>query len=590
MYSFIISAQVPQTKLKDILEFKVDTIRHCIAGWLGASSTRGILSGIEYDKLKNGNNIIFFTPPTGKNIKSECSIATAFLMPVIETAQVMEASLLCKNQGFDTVQVIFSSFNTYGDLLAKDTLKVQNRSDWHESTTIVHIKNVSYVHLTLEVKGNVSNVDKKLWIDKMQLKVCGKCLFEYPLCNLENNYVLDTTRIVKLSFSNSSAFKKIQMLSAKKIVALGESLHGSATLEESAIQIMKHRVLYCNCKLILLESPLEKILSINRFVLGDENFELDSIANNLDLSLYSENILDFIVWLREYNKNVQRKVYLLGMDASSTDPFLFATELFDYFYRINKTNMNASIKKFLWLILTDSNTAMGPILSSLKNDTDFKNNNDALEVKIIEHCWDDWIKVPDYKNVDASRDSIMYSNVRFMTDLLCNSSETVTLYSHLEHSCYDKTHTITNYPQMSYGSLLKKDFGDDYCTIGLFAYQGEVLSIPNKQQMRSLKTKANFIKYILEPIQSNSLEHLLYKSNLDYLYASVSLLPYTQLYIRCVTNAKQFVNIIHPMHYMDGIVFVKESEAIHVIHENISIPTKYQNAIKRFERYQSLVE
>lgn len=408
--------------------------------------------------------------------------------------------------------------------------------------------------------------------------------------NLENYNIPDTSKIVKLSFSDFSSYKQIQMLNNKKIVALGESLHGSATIERSAIQLMKHRVIYNNCKLILLESPLERMLSVNRFVLGDERFILDSIANNLELSLYSEDFLDFIVWLREYNKNTQRKVRILGMDSPSTNPFLFATEMFDYFYCINKENMDASIKKFLFSILTDSRTAMGPLLLSLKNEVNFKNNNDSLEIRLIEHCWNEMLKVHDYRNMSASRDSIMYSNVVFFTDMLCSSSETVTLYSHLEHACYDKTHSINNFPRMSYGSLLKRKLGDDYYTIGMFTYKGRVLSIPSIKQVQTLKAKANFIEHILGPVRSNSLEYLFCKSNLDYLYAPVNVLPNTQLYTRLVTNDKQFLNIVHPVHYMGGIIYVKESEAMRAIHENITIPAKYQNVIKRFERYLSLVE
>lgn len=596
LYSSIVSAQIPQTGLKDILEFKIDSTRHKIAGWFISSSVGNVRSGIARDSLKKGKDIIFFASSGVRGVRgeredreeSECSMSTGFLLPDVGNSHSMEASFLCKNQGYDTIRIIFTGFDTYGNIISTDTLETGKTSDWCESTQTIKIKNVSYMHLNLGVKGNASDTDKIVWIYRIRLKVDGRDLTEYPFPDWKRDYIPDIDGLVKLSFDNSFAYKQIPLLATKKIVALGESLHGSGTLEESAIQIMKHRVLYNNCRLILLELPLEKVLSINRYVLGDERFELDSITKNLDFCLYSENLLDFIVWLRKYNQNAHRKVLFLGIDAPSTTMLAFETHLFEYFYHMNKNRMNDSIKEFLRLILTDSRTAMGPVFSSLKNDVDFKKNMDPLEVEVIENCWNNWLKVPDYNSMFVARDSIMYSNVKFMTNLLCDSSETVTIYSHLEHACYDKTHTLNNYPRNSYGSLLKNDFGDNYSTIGLIAYQGEVLSLPNKKQIKATRSKLNFYKQAISPIQSNSLEHLLHKSNFDYLYTPVAILPNTQLYIRMVTNAKQFVNLIHPRHFMDGVIYVRESESMHPFRGDISISEKYEDLIKRFQRYETL--
>lgn len=583
-----LTAQIRQPTLKEILEFEVDSTRQKMTGWLTASFTEKIRTRVENDTLRSGKSALMLNFPPTKKDKSAYCMATGFLMPITHTSHDMQASFICKNQGFDTVQLIFTGYNTDGNRVSIDTLEIGKTADWHEATTTVRIGDVSYMHLALELSGNVANIEKTLWLNKIQLNIDGIDLTDYAPRNLEKEYAPDINKITKLSFENPTTYQQIELLANKKIVTLGESLHGSETLKESAVQIMKHRILYNNCKLVLLEIPLEKTLSINRFVQGDDRFELDTIAKILELSFYSHELLDFMVWLREYNGSTAHKVYLLGMDAPSTEFYSFTTELFDYFYRTNKERMNDSIKKFLKLIIADCRKAMGPVLASLKEDVDFKSNSDSLEIKIIEHWWNDWLKVSVDDEIDVVRDSIMYSSAKFMTNLLCAPSETATLHSHLEHGCYDKTHTISHYPRMSYGSLLKKEFGDDYCTLGLFAYQGEVLAIPSEQQIR--QRDSNFVTCVLGTAPSNGLEHLLSKFGSDYFYIPVTSLPNTQLYVRVGTNAKQLVNIIHPSHYMDGVIYVKESKAMHVIHEDLSLDAKYQSVMKRFNEYESLVK
>ena len=59
-----------------------------------------------------------------------------------------------------------------------------------------------------------------------------------------------------------------------------------------------------------MELPLEKMLYVNRFVQGDSAFYIDSIRPYFDQSLYSEEWVDFFVWLKEYNAKMKNKVRL----------------------------------------------------------------------------------------------------------------------------------------------------------------------------------------------------------------------------------------------------------------------------------------
>lgn len=258
-----LSAQLLQVALKDILEFKVDTTCRKLVGWLSATDIRKMQTMVESDTLKKGKSIPVFRFPAAENGKSACCIVAGFLMPDIYSLHDMKASFTCKNQGFDTVQLIFTGYNSDGNKVSIDTLKTERTDNWHESTITLHTGKVSFMHLALEMEDSAPNIDKALWIDKILLKTNEIDLAEYPPRNLDKEYIPDVNEITKLSFENPVAYKQIEVLATKKMVALGESLHGSGTLEESVIQIMKHRILYNNCKLILLEIPLEQSLDMS---------------------------------------------------------------------------------------------------------------------------------------------------------------------------------------------------------------------------------------------------------------------------------------------------------------------------------------
>lgn len=589
----LLSAQQNRVSLQDILDFKRDSVSGKLIGWLGAAQLDlKTIDRMECQKLMGATSdaISITILPFRKDVN--ISIATGFLMPDIGDMNKIEASFSGMNKGFDDMQLIFTGYNVNGELVSKDTLKIAETKGWDTFTTTIFIKDVSYLHLLLNMHGNRNGIERIVGLNKIQFSVDGKNLTEFPEYDLYQELVPDIDCITKLSFDYLDSYQRIEPLMNKKILAIGESLHGSETLSESAIQIMKSRILYNNCKLVLLEIPFEKMLSVNRFVLGDERFSLDVIANSLELGLFSKRLLDFFEWVKEYNQRTICKVRVLGLDTPSTDIISYPMDMFNYFYQMNKSSMSESVRQFLLLFLTDSRKAMEEVYPSIKNNANFQKNSDTLELKVIEHWWNDWLTtVASEEKSHAVRDSLMYNNIKYMIELSCDSSETVTLYSHLEHACRDKSHTFSHFPLMSYGSLLKEDFCTDYSVIGLFAYKGEVLHLPKTSTQ--VIDKPNFLEFVIDTLVdtgNNYLENLLSKFDESYFYVPSCQLSKSQMYIRIGTNSKQLTNIIYPPHYMDGIIYLKESEIMNIVHDEIPVKEKCVNLLKRFDLCRSLIE
>lgn len=589
--SSVLYGQESSRDLKNDLEFRVDTISEKIA-WVPDEELSDFYASLDSTILKNGKHPLLITQKTfkeKKNTNIHCRIIYSLLLPTINAAY-MDISFTSKSQNLDKVLLTFTGIDSHGNKACADTLNATSTNEWSVFKRTTHLNNAVFSRFTIEIQGNNENLEQNLWIDRITLQINGKELSDYALQDMNRNFRPDINKIVPLSFSDPRGYNLIPELKNKKIISIGESMHGSGTMAESALHIMKHRILHDNCKLLLFEMPLDTSLGINRFIQGDERFTLEDIAQCLDSYLYPESILDFFVWVKEYNKKAKKKVWVSGIDipAMDTNNFVSATNLFSYFYRINKNIINDKIKSFLFFTLINIH-GLNDELPALINDTIFYKNNNPIELNIIEHWQKGWthIKMPNL--VMAARDSLMYSNIRYMTDLICPSDETVTIYSHLMHSCYNKAYTDYHGSDLSYGSLLRKEYMDDYFCIGLFAQQGETLIVHESLSDYNW-TILNFIPCTLQPVRKNSLEYLLQNTGYDYFYSPVALLPQSPIHIRLGNaSTNHLYNIIYPQHCFGGILFIKTSKAMRVNHANISFMKKHGAKQEQYTKYFKLV-
>lgn len=56
--------------------------------------------------------------------------------------------------------------------------------------------------------------------------------------------------------------------SDKRILAIGESVHGTGTMNDMGVEIIKNRIEHGKCRLVLLEMPLTLSFHINRYLRG----------------------------------------------------------------------------------------------------------------------------------------------------------------------------------------------------------------------------------------------------------------------------------------------------------------------------------
>ena len=129
-------------------------------------------------------------------------------------------------------------------------------------------RGAAMLHLNIVAQGTKSYTEQKLYLDKIEIKIGGKDINEGPLPSTPIMANLKKSEIISLSLSDTNSFKRIPEIGNHKIVALGETIHGSESINEAAVELIKYQVLHNQCRFILLELPTEQSLYWNRYIQG----------------------------------------------------------------------------------------------------------------------------------------------------------------------------------------------------------------------------------------------------------------------------------------------------------------------------------
>ena len=167
------------------------------------------------------------------------------------------------------------------------------------------------MNLSIEAKGDTTD-NAKIWINDLDVFINGKSIRELNTTGKGIKGALPKKRIVSIDNKRQNSFPFM----SRKILAIGETIHGTETLNNAAIEVIKERIIQHNCKLVLLEIPFEYSFYLNRCIAGDPHFKIDAISSYFDRVLFSYSFLSLIEWIKEYNSHSEKKVYLWGIDVN----------------------------------------------------------------------------------------------------------------------------------------------------------------------------------------------------------------------------------------------------------------------------------
>lgn len=479
----------------------------------------------------------------------------------------IEVKVRYKSENCPMLYLRLATIGDYEEMVDTDTLFLPSSKEWITSSQLMNIGTGNLLSLSVEAIGNARDKittsfertrirfanNAKIWIDELEILINGKKMTE-----VQTNNSL-TTSLTKEDFISLNGENRHHLpFLNKKVLAIGETVHGTSTMNSVAIEIMKDRIKNRKCKFVLLEIPLEFSFYINRYVSGDHRFTLDSISTYFDHLLFSEEFISFIHWLKEYNLSLKEKVTFIGIDADYTD-LLAQINLFNFFYAINLgINDNELNKICISLLSQNKELPYKTSLAIFDNNQGFNTMLSEKESKLIRSCLTrkDPISFSYFQ-----RDSIMYEHTKFVVTNLLKDDETVTVFCHFGHTNYLCEREMVNSEDWNFGHYMKNEYQEDYSNIALVTEMGNFLTKNGYSKMKEEK---------LQISPSNSLEYLMNKQGIDLCYLSMDKFTYSDVMsIRFIGNRNRcqpFISII-PKSRMDGVIFIKESSAIHKSNE-----------------------
>lgn len=548
-------SQTSEKNTLDAMNFALD------GGW--SVSVKRFDGDITYDstamykgkypmQIKQNRMAVFYAPLSGV-------IYNSFFLPSVDSDS-LAISLTCKSQGLKKAYMVMSGINVEEKLLYSDTLSINGRNDWHTFSKNIPLRNVDMVEVAIAFNGIDSFVKSKddeylsqqnLWLDRIEMKVGDRMINEYAMPSptvtpLLSKEVIPNDSLLSPTFD--APYKNT------KIVAFGEAVHGSASIDDEVIQLLKHGIQYDNRKVIMLEAPLEKMLYVNRFIQGDTAFHLDSVKLYFEQTLCSEEKwMDFFSWLKKYNAQTNEKVWMLGTDYDydHLSPLL---DLFEYLATVNRTALNPDIAECCKKLLHNRDKPE-EILSFFQSHDCFVNELGLLESKIVEHSLQSLIERSSQQvNPLALRDGVMFNNLDFLLHLFSQAEDAkFGIYTHFGHANYSSLETkiISDPP---FGVLAKQAYGDNYFTVGIFVGGGKTLNNDNGKQWKYAHLHANSV---------DTFEYWLSQVPGDVFYVPRDFLPSHLMRYRSIGKSPtEFFHLMNPTSRMDGALFMRESKPL----------------------------
>lgn len=480
---------------------------------------------------------------------------SSFFMPISNSEQML-VKFTAKSKNIKQAFLILSGLDKKEEILYSDTLFMHNCADWYTTTQNISIKNVAIMNCSLEVYGIDGMREQKFWLDKIEMLVDGENIKDMPLTIYPQDSLPQLKDVQALSLSVPHAYEKLPILKNKRILAFGESIHGSKTINKAVIQLIKYRIEHTRCKLVLIELPIEMMLFADRYIQGDERFHLGTLRQSLfgkSPLLYSEELIDLCKWMKEYNKKANTKVHLLGYDVSLSESES-ARNIFNYLSTINQTVKHSGID-YICQQLQGNNLSLKRALYNIELNEDLKKVLGIKELGILKYCMESFCKILSPQLILSMRNHLMWDNADFLINAYSSPSSTVSIYTHIAHANYISD-IFVNRLQPSMGALAKKVLKEDYCCIGICVGKGTF-------QVRSNITSDTLSVKTLSTPPQNSLESILEMQHLNYFYIPSTSFSYP-IFMRNIGNLynNALFEILTPKYRMDGIIYIDNVESI----------------------------
>ena len=515
------------------------------------------------DSTENDTSIVF-----GVKFEEKGKIGT--LVPVYQldkNGAEVTASIRYKTLNCERAYITLNSIGAGEQILKSDTIELPLTEEWKEVSKKVKIKDTYLLNVFIEAVGSELAFNN-IRVSAFKLEANGAQLKNETAPKSDNTTLKKSDAMVL----NGVDFGKIPSMQSR-IMAIGETVHGSRTLGRMAFDIIKERIIKQGCNLVLHEYPLECSFYVNRYIKNDPRFKLQDIERYMEGNLSSEHTIDFIKWLRAYNSAHNNRVSFWGIDieslniASSIDLSEFVKTLCS---KRETPETDSIVKRLLnWetnkddsLQLTKADGAVGKWLT-------------ADERQILKLCLQLNKESSETYERLTNRDKTMAKTANALIDILAGNGEKATIYGHFIHLNYLVGGDMKELNNYTAGHRMRAKYKDDYQAIALCTYEGKTLNCITDKSIGA----AQLVK-----APEGSVENTLQSMGHNMAYLPTERLNNTDvLTMRVLGNTNdnyQFFYFV-PKARVDGILFVSRSQPVEKSQEVLNRYLNYVDATVR---------
>lgn len=161
-----------------------------------------------------------------------------------------------------------------------------------------------------------------VWLDEVKIQINGQAFgddapqFSEPTADeiKQLNQQLIPLNSLTSTSSNQDLRPLRQMIGSARVVALGENSHGSSTIFQMKLRLIRDLVQHQNFRLFVLECPAVEAEKVNDYVLHGKGSLKKVMPYLVYKSWQTKEMVAIIAWLRTYNQTHTKKVIFKGID------------------------------------------------------------------------------------------------------------------------------------------------------------------------------------------------------------------------------------------------------------------------------------
>jgi erythromycin esterase-like protein len=515
------------------------------------------------------------------------SIYQTLLLP--KTARNIQASIFAKNNTLSSADLRIVGFDKNRKLISSDSITIIGSDKWQKFVATINSKKGIDI-LMIEIRAKEKLTPKKqvkLWVDNLHLTLDGIDLYDYK----EKEVIFskkgraDIKRNEKLTPSLEIPEAAINKINAK-IIGFGETVHGSKEIARTVFSNIRNLIQKHNCRLVLLECPIDLGMRINQYV-HNKTFDEDLMELISGIGIDNEEVCSFIDWVKDYNSRTNDKVSIFGFDEYTRTYGPCSRHVNNFLIEGRRESgvtdsLLAMINSYKYSLTTPLTT---PLTFAEKSADQFRPILEDQEynslIQYLKIRTDSLCRImPVYKSrnwAEINRDYLLWQNVKFAIDNFCDDKSRVAIYSHLGH--LNKNTPIFLDTIKSLGQYIADFYGNQYYSIGMFIGGGTISTLSSSREV---------VPQEIAPPAPRSIESLCSLAGEDCFYKRLPVKSKVPVLCRHVPvhycKSREFIPSFMPGS-MDAFIFIPRSSGATILKpgwmSGLKIHDLYQNRMKK---------